>query len=173
MDIIKKILIRDAMESEQNVIRAIVEEAYVEYVKRMEESMREEYYRRLLTTLETKGFVERIVAEFDGNIVGSVLLYPSTSSANERVVRNPGWAELRLLAVLPSARGQGVGASLIQECIRRARINGEKTIGLHTKDEMRSAVHLYERLGFTRFQELDFSPATGILIKGYCYNFDE
>ncbi|GIP35931.1 hypothetical protein J2TS4_51410 [Paenibacillus sp. J2TS4] len=74
--------------------------------------MREEYNRRLLTTLATKESVERNVAESGGNIVGSVLLYHSTSSASERVVRYPGWAELRLLAVLPSTRGHGVGALL-------------------------------------------------------------
>lgn len=96
-----------------------------------------------------------------------------TSSASERVVRNPGWAELRLLAVLPSVRGHGVGALLVQECIRRAQINGDRAIGLHTKDEKHSAVRLYERLGFTRFQDLDFSPASGVLIKGYCYHYDK
>lgn len=170
---INKIYIRNAMESEQDIIRAMVEEAYEEYARIMSDSMREEYNRRLLTTLEAKESVERIVAESGGNIVGSVLLYHSTSSASERVVRNPGWAELRLLAVLPSTRGHGVGALLVQECIRRAQINGERAIGLHTKDEMHSAVRLYERLGFTRFQDLDFSPASGVLIKGYCYHFDK
>ncbi|GIP35930.1 hypothetical protein J2TS4_51400 [Paenibacillus sp. J2TS4] len=60
-----------------------------------------------------------------------------------------------------------------QECIRRAQINDERAIGLHTKDEMHSAVRLYERLGFTRFQDLDFSPASGVLIKGYGYHFDK
>lgn len=169
----EKILIRDARESERDAIRDITEKAYVEYVEAMTESLRVEYCRRLLTTLETQGLVDRIVAEYGGNIVGSVLLYPSASSANERVIRNPGWAELRLLAVLPSARGRGVGAALVKECIRRARNYGAKTIGLHTKDEMHSAVHLYERLGFVRFHELDFSPATGVVIKGYYCSLDE
>lgn len=36
---------------------------------------------------------------------------------------------------------------------------------------MHSAVRLYERLGFTRFQDLDFSQASGVLIKGVLLQF--
>lgn len=51
----------------------------------------------------------------------------------------------------------------VQECIRRAQINGERAIGLQTKDEMHFDVRLCERLGLYSFQDLDFSPDSGLL----------
>jgi hypothetical protein len=38
---------------------------------------------------------------------------------------------------------------------------------LHTTDMMRVAMGLYERMGFTRAVELDFTPAPGAVVKGY------
>jgi GNAT superfamily N-acetyltransferase len=77
------------------------------------------------------------------------------------------YPEVRLLAVVPAARGKGVGAALIDECARRARRAGATTLGLHTMDMMRAAVRMYERMGFVRAPDLDFTPAEGVLVKGY------
>lgn len=55
----------------------------------------------------------------------------------------------------------------MDECIRRARARGAAYLGLHTMDVMRSAVRMYERMGFVRAPELDFSPAEGVLARGY------
>ena len=74
---------------------------------------------------------------------------------------------MRLLAVAPAARGRGVGAALMRECIRRARANGATVLSLHTTDLMRVAKAMYERMGFVRATELDFRPAPGIVIQGF------
>ena len=37
----------------------------------------------------------------------------------------------------------------------------------HTTDMMAVAMRLYERMGFARAPELDFTPAPGFLVKGY------
>jgi hypothetical protein len=34
-------------------------------------------------------------------------------------------------------------------------------------DMMRAAVRMYERMGFVRAPDLDFTPAEGVLVKGY------
>ena len=75
--------------------------------------------------------------------------------------------EVRLLAVAPSARGQGIGARLMDECVRRARESRATALTLHTTDVMRAAMRLYERLGFRRVPELDFEPAPGVTVKGF------
>jgi hypothetical protein len=75
--------------------------------------------------------------------------------------------EVRLLAVAPAARGRGVGAALMDECVRRACQSGAAVLTLHTTDIMQAAVRLYERLGFRRAPELDIQPAPGVTIKGY------
>ncbi len=77
------------------------------------------------------------------------------------------WPEVRLLAVAPAARSQGIGAALMQECVRRARRAGTGALSLHTTDLMRTAMGMYERIGFVRAPELDFHPAPGVTVKGF------
>ena len=83
------------------------------------------------------------------------------------------WPEVRLLAVAPVARGHGIGAALIRECVKRARQSGAEAITLHTTDMMQVAMGLYERMGFARAPELDFRPGPGITVKGYRFDLNE
>jgi ribosomal protein S18 acetylase RimI-like enzyme len=47
-----------------------------------------------------------------------------------------------------AARGQGVGAALTQEAVRRARAVGARTVDLTSRPTRQAANRLYERLGF-------------------------
>lgn len=164
--------IRDAREDERTTIQAVTLAAYEEYAAVMPRPLWEAYRRQLLLTLDEEGPVERIVAESEGSIVGSVLLYPPLAHAYTGVEVGAGWPEVRLLAVAPGVREQGVGTVLMDECERRARRAGATTLGLHTMDVMREAVRLYEHRGFIRAPELDFHPAEGVVVKGYRLNLD-
>lgn len=57
-------------------------------------------------------------------------------------------AQLRLLHVEPAARGQGLGARLVDECIRFARDKNCKTLMRWTNDVLRAVRHVYEGRGF-------------------------
>ena len=163
--------IRDARPDERDAIRALTLAACEQYASRMPHW--ELYRRDLLATFDQAGPETRIVAEQGGVLVGSVLLYPGEANVYTEEAANAGWPEVRLLAVAPKARGQGVGRALLDECIRRARLAGATTLGLHTEDLMEAAVGMYTHRGFVRVPQFDFSPADGVLVKAYCLRLDD
>ncbi len=161
--------IRDARPGDQESIRLVTLAAYQEYAAQMLAHW-EGYRQNILTTLASVTPAEQIVAERNGTILGTVLLYPAGSvfgTDPQGALVRLTWPEVRLLAVAPDQRGQGIGAALMEECIRRAWAAGAPALMLHTTDLMQTAMRLYERLGFVRFPELDFHPAPDVTIKGY------
>ncbi len=73
---------------------------------------------------------------------------------------------IRLLAVGPSFRNRGVGRALTLACIGLARQKGHGQVILHTTGAMRLAWGLYERIGFVRSEDLDFSQE-GLPVFGF------
>ena len=150
-----EIAVRDAQADERDAIRRITLAAYAQYATIMAPSAWARLRDALATALTIGGSAQRIVADRDGVIVGSVLLFPPSTDAYGGIAAAAPWPEVRLLAVAPDARKLGVGKLLIDECIRRTRALGTDTIGLHTSPSMREAIRLYESFGFTRDPDLD------------------
>jgi ribosomal protein S18 acetylase RimI-like enzyme len=144
--------IRDALTTDFDEIASLSVEAYREYSK----SLSLEDWDKMKTSLSNiSKIAERaklIVAEQDRELVGSVAYYhPGTSASH---LFQPEWASLRMLAVSPKYRGQGIGRKLTQECIQRAKSDRAKVIGLHTSELMVAARCMYEKLGFQQDTEL-------------------
>jgi DNA-binding MarR family transcriptional regulator/GNAT superfamily N-acetyltransferase len=79
------------------------------------------------------------IAEMNGENVGCVMLVKD----NDEVAR------VRLLLVDPKARGLGLGARLVEECVNFAREAGYKRVTLWTHSILAAARHIYEKAGFT------------------------
>jgi ribosomal protein S18 acetylase RimI-like enzyme len=167
MSITNSFRIRDAHDHERAAIRELTLAAYAEYAAIMSPPAWAALQQVLHATLAMEEAVERIVAEQNGALVGSVLLYPPTAKAYGDALAGPGWPEIRLLAVSPAVRGRGVGAALIDECVQRAKRSGATALGLHTSESMRAAIRMYERMGFVRAPEYDFYTSGSELIAAY------
>ena len=101
-----------------------------------------------------------VVRDDHGRVVGSVALVLSGDFGE--VTASDEEAAFRMLVVDPSARGRGVGQLLVSACLDRARAAGKRRVVISTDPRMTTAHRLYDRLGFTRLPERDWSPMPGI-----------
>ena len=101
-----------------------------------------------------------VVRDTAGRVVGSVALVLAGDFGN--VTASDAEAAFRMLVVDPDVQGQGVGRLLVTECLERARAAGKRRMVLSTDPLMTAAHRLYERLGFTRLPERDWSPVSGV-----------
>jgi GNAT superfamily N-acetyltransferase len=123
------------------------------------------YVRELTDTRRRAREAEVWVAVEDGQVLGSVTFCPLGSLFRE--IGGDDEGEFRMLAVRPEARGRGVGRALVELCLRRATELGYAGIRMSTMDRMVSAHRVYERLGFTRAPQDDWSPVPGVLLLAY------
>ena len=106
-----------------------------------------------------------VARDADGQVVGSVALVLAGDFGE--ITESPDEAAFRMLVVDPAARGLGVGELLVRSCLDRARAAGRRRMVLSTAPGMTAAHRLYERMGFTRLPERDWSPAPGIDLRVY------
>ena len=106
-----------------------------------------------------------VVRDPDGRIVGSVALV-LTGDFGE-VTTSDQEAAFRMLVVDPDARGRGIGELLVTTCLDRARAVGKRRMVLSTDPRMTAAHRLYERMGFRRLPERDWSPMPGVELLVY------
>lgn len=85
---------------------------------------------------------EYFVAEKDGILLGGAGIYPTDALPE-------GTCELVKMYLSPAARGLGLGRSMINRCIEAAKAKGFQQIYLETMPELKKAVSVYEKFGFT------------------------
>jgi GNAT superfamily N-acetyltransferase len=84
------------------------------------------------------------IAEVDGVRAGCVYCMAG---------EDPATAQLRILLVDPAARGHGLGARLVDECLRFARAAGYERMILWTNSVLTSARRIYQAAGFELVEE--------------------
>ena len=140
--------------------------AYQQYSSAFPPGRWEDYAQNIRDVRSRLPLGDLIVAELNGVIVGAVTLFLKPAGTPGESWP-PDWSGIRLLAVHPDYRGLGVGRALMDECVRRSRAKGLKTIGLHTTEMMAIARAMYEKMGFKRVPEYDFHPAPNISVMAY------
>ncbi|HMJ77059.1 MAG TPA: bifunctional helix-turn-helix transcriptional regulator/GNAT family N-acetyltransferase [Iamia sp.] len=79
--------------------------------------------------------------------------------------------KLRILLVDPAARGLGVGARLVEECVAFARTTGARRMVLFTVDALDSARRIYEAAGFALIESAP-SPGWGVPVIEQTWSLD-
>jgi ribosomal protein S18 acetylase RimI-like enzyme len=117
----------------------------------------DDYAARLLNAASRDAEAELwVAASSDRELLGCVTVCPPGSPWREIARDDEG--EFRMLAVSPTAQGRGVGRALVEHVLDRFRADGATAVAMSSLDRMTTAHRLYERLGFTRLPERDWSP---------------
>jgi ribosomal protein S18 acetylase RimI-like enzyme len=163
------VIVRDALVQEVNDVASLTVEAYREY----SHALTPDNWEIMRTNLSNVAAIAKqgclIVAQRDQALVGSVVYHPP--GASDSRLFQPEWASLRMLAVSPRHRGQGIGQQLSLECIRRAKQDKAEVVGLHTSELMAAARQMYEKLGFK--QEIELPRHFGIQYWRYVLKLTE
>jgi ribosomal protein S18 acetylase RimI-like enzyme len=155
------VTIRRVSFDECDIVGELVVEAY-----RTLGDVGDEFYESELRDVDSRVHTgEVLVAEIEGRVVGCVTLSIGQTVLSE--VGDPEAATIRMLGVSTSVRGRGIGEALARRCIEEARARGCERVRLDTRTSMASAQRLYERLGFGRDPDHDWSPAPGISLLAY------
>ena len=82
------------------------------------------------------------IAEQDGQVVGGGGIFPSPGLP-------AGTCELVKMYLLPLARGTGIGATLMNRCLGKAKEMGFVNMYIETLPELKKAISVYEKFGFS------------------------
>ena len=161
----RSVVIRDAEQREVDEVGTVVVSAYQEYAALMPLDVWAMYSENIRDVRSRLKESDLIVARQGGRIAGAVTFYPKHKK--REAVWPPDWTGIRLVAVRPESRGQGIGRLLVEECIRRSREQAAAAVGLHTTSFMSVAAAMYERIGFVRVPEYDFHPRPGMTVTAH------
>jgi ribosomal protein S18 acetylase RimI-like enzyme len=112
---------------------------------------------------------ELLVAADDGRVLGTVTFVPDDGPLGE--IAGPDEAEFRMLAVDPAARGRGVGTALLARVLDDSRRHGRAGVVCSSLPQMRAAHRIYERAGFRRAPQRDWSPVPGVDLLAFALRF--
>lgn len=142
----------DATEVGQVTVEAYTEDGFL--------ALEADYADELRDAASRLRHAEVWLAEDELGVVGSVTYCrPGTPFAE---LARAGEGEFRMLGVVSRARRRGVAEALVVRCIERSKELGYDAVVLCSMKEMDAAHRLYNRLGFRRLPERDWSPAAGV-----------
>lgn len=126
--------IRQAKLSDENGVRSCAQAAYQKYVAAIgtKPAPMTANYRAQINS----GNVY-ILSNRNEEVLGFIVFYVSDDAMS-----------LENVAVLPSAKGQGIGRKLIEFCESEARRLGATKVKLYTNEKMRDNLSLFSYLGY-------------------------
>ena len=120
-------------------------------------------YGRVLADVAARAARTEVIVADDpdtGEVLGCVTFVLAGRPWAE--VARDGEGEFRMLAVAPGAQGRGVGSALVRACLERALAEQCTAVSICTRDTNDRAIGMYERFGFVRIPDRDWTPEPDI-----------
>jgi GNAT superfamily N-acetyltransferase len=154
--------IREVLRDEYEQLGQLMVEVYSDLEGFPTPDEQPSYYEMLaqigsLTEQEDTQVLVAISAEKE--MVGGVVYFGDMAryGAGGTATAEKNASGIRLLGVDPRSRRAGVGKALTNTCIQLARDKGHSQVILHTTQAMQAAWDLYQKVGFERSPDLDFT----------------
>ena len=138
MDVTAKIIVRSASNADCERVQTLVFGVLREYGLAPDLEGTDRDIADIETHYIARGGVFELIEDFQGDLLGTVGLYPM----------NTDTVELRKMYFSKQLRGRGMGKKTLQRMIEKARALGYKKIYLETASVLKEAVALYEKFGF-------------------------
>ena len=153
--------VRNAEPGEFQEIGKLLVRVYSQLEGFPKEAEQPEYYKMMANvgaSVNKPGTELLVAVSSDDKIAGCVVYFSDMKyyGSGGTATMEQNVAGFRLLAVDPSAQGQGIGKLLTNECIRKAKDRKLDQMIIHTTMAMLTAWKMYEKLGFKRSEDLDF-----------------
>ena len=159
--------VRPARPDEYQAVGTLTADVYAE-----EGFAHGDYVAVLRDAARRAAVADLLVAVDDAGCLLGTVTYAAGGTPFGDVARSDE-AEFRMLAVAPSARGRGLGEQLVRACVERARRQGRRRLVLSTQPNMDAAWRLYDRLGFVRAPDRDWSPEPGVNLRVFALGLTE
>ena len=128
-----------------DIVRMLAEDNLGSQRERFEEPLPAVYYKAF-TEIDKDSNHELIVAEMDGEVVGTLHLMFLPSISYQGGLR----AQVESVRVDGKLRNQGIGGAMMEWAIERARERDAHLVQLTSHKSREDAHRFYERLGFTK-----------------------
>ncbi|MGW4959740.1 N-acetyltransferase family protein [Nonomuraea sp. NPDC004186] len=143
----EKVLFREARKEDVPAIVAMLADDHLGATR--EGDPGDERYLAAFERIDANPYDELIVAEQDGEVVGTMQLTYLAGLSRLGAER----CQIEAVRVAAAARGQGLGGRMIKWAVDRARERGCAVVQL-TSDKSRTDAHrFYDNLGFTASHE--------------------
>jgi len=168
--VVERVRVREARPEDDAVVGALLVEAFLtQYAKKHPDVVYGEERKRELRDIAARRKVATVlVAELDGQVVGTVALFKPGAPGSEAWL--PNAADLRGLATAVSHHGTGLARPLMDAAEALAREWGVDAVCLHVRKGVEGVARMYLRRGFEREPAGDMDLPT-VYLEGYVLRF--
>ena len=139
---IDDVVIRTATNQDRDKVVALVSGVLSEFGLRLDAAATDADLNDIEESYLRSGGVFEIIEDREGNLLGTVGLFPLDEET----------CELRKMYFVAAARGAGLGRHVLERAVNHARRRGFKRIVLETASVLQQAIRLYTRFGFVAIE---------------------